>query len=129
MWGWHGHRGSNGQWRGRGRFNWWIPLIFIGLFSSFSGGLRSPLVPLVLLFVIPAILFFVIPMIKRGRAEWGGDEQAQEKMKRDEYSTRDNAGEKPKRTPTYVMGDDGEVHPVPPPDAPRKRDDDNIEYV
>lgn len=136
MWGWHGHRHyRGGHWRGGMHFNWWTPFLFIGFFVVIgrAGWL--------LWLIIPAFFFFVIPMIKRGRSEWerqgggwgGWDRAEMEKRKRDfsgdwSWSNRAEQDEKPKRNATYVVGDDGELSEMPYT-PPRKRNDDDIEYV
>jgi hypothetical protein len=131
MWGWNGqhHQGKmNGGWRGGWHFNWWIPVaifIFVLLISRGAWWVW---------FLIPG-LFWFSGNWKRGwgHSEWGRgweyNHDAAEKAKRDQHADWDD-DEKPKRSPTYVMGDDGELREAPSSMVPRgKRGDDDIEYV
>lgn len=96
------------------RFGWALPLLaFIFIFVI---GLRSGWF----------IFFFVFPLmwyVGKSFGNWRG-EYADEKRKTDEY----DADDKPKRMPTYVVGDDGEL--AEPEESDKKRgSDDSIYYI
>ncbi|MDX2159952.1 MAG: hypothetical protein SF162_01380 [bacterium] len=127
--GWGNHHAMNKGW-------WFFPLFLMFLFF---GGWRWLWV---LFFVVPFFMWFVMPMIarisrERGYGEWwnGSADRSSddgEKRKRDEFISYHADSEKPKRSPVYIVGDDGEMVEVPNDDtqgSPRRKNDDGIEYI
>lgn len=105
----------------------WFFLGFLGWLMLARLGLPIVAVALLVIFLIPALI-----RISVQRADRAWDTPA-DKRKRGPYSglpADEDAGEKPKRRPVYVVGDDGELVEVFEEWSPKtKRDRDPLDFV